>query len=88
MTLLGPGTEQTVKPRDDGSFALRFAVTSPGSYRAVAGGLSSPGIRVQLKPILRTALAGRMLRVSASPPRPGAPSCCSSTTASGSPGAT
>jgi len=73
VTLRGPGTEQTVKPRDDGSFALRFAVTAPGGYRAVAGGLSSPAIRVQLKPILRTTLAGRVLRVSASPPRTGAP---------------
>jgi plastocyanin len=73
VTLRGPGTEQTVKPREDGSFALRFAVTSPGSYRAGAAGLSSPGVRVQLKPILRTTLAGQTLRVSASPPRPGAP---------------
>ena len=73
VTLRGPGIEQTVKPREDGSFALRFAVTSPGSYRAVAAGLSSPAVRVQLKPILRTTLTGRTLRVSASPPRPGAP---------------
>jgi plastocyanin len=73
VTVRGPGTEQTVKPREDGSFALRFAVTSPGGYRAVAAGLSSPAVRVQLKPILRTTLTGRTLRVSASPPRPGAP---------------
>ena len=72
VTLRGPGTEQTVKPREDGSFALRFAVTSPGSYRAVAAGLTSPAVRVQLKPILRTTLARRTLRVSASPGRPGA----------------
>ena len=72
VTVRGPGTEQTVKPREDGSFALRFAVTSPGGYRAVAAGLSSPAVRVQLKPILRTTLAGRMLRVSTSPARPGA----------------
>lgn len=73
VTLRGPGTERTVKPHDDGSFALRLAVTSPGSYRAVAAGLSSPAVRVQLKPILRTTLAGRTLRVSASPARPAAP---------------
>ena len=73
VTLRGPDTEQTVKPREDGSFALRFAVTSPGGYRAVAGGLSSPAVPVQLKPILRTTLSGRMLHVSASPARPGAP---------------
>ena len=73
VTLRGPGTQQTVAPRADGSFALRFAVTSPGSYRAVAGGLSSPAVRVQLKPILRTTLRGRTLGVSASPARPGAP---------------
>lgn len=72
VTLRGPGTEQTVKPRVDGSFALRLAVTSPGSYRAVAGGLSSPAVRVQLKPIVRAALSGHQLRVSASPARPGA----------------
>jgi plastocyanin len=72
VTLRGPGTEQTVKPRADGSFALRLAVTSPGSYRAVAGGLSSPAVRVQLKPIVRAAPSGHLLRVSASPARPGA----------------
>ena len=73
VTVRGPGTEQTVKPREDGSFALRFAVTAPGSYRAVSADLSSPAVRVQLKPILRTTLTGRTLRVSASPARPGAP---------------
>ena len=72
VTLRGPGTEQTVKARADGSFALRFAVVSPGSYRAVAAGLSSPVVRVELKPILRTTLVGRTLRVSASPSRSGA----------------
>ncbi len=72
VTLRGPGTEQTVKPRADGSFALRFAVTSPGSYRAATAGLSSPAVRVQLKPIVRVALSRRTLRVSASPARPGA----------------
>jgi plastocyanin len=72
VTLRGPGTEHTVMPRDDGSFALRFAVSSPGGYRAVAAGLTSPAVRVQLKPILRTTLAGRLLRVSATPSRAGA----------------
>jgi plastocyanin len=72
VMLRGPGTEQTVEPRADGSFALRFAVTAPGSYRAVAAGLSSPAVRVQLKPIVRAALSGHLLRVSASPARPGA----------------
>jgi plastocyanin len=72
VTLRGPGIEQTVKPRADGSFALRFTVTSPGSYRAVAAGLSSPAVRVQLKPIVRAALSGHVFRVSASPARLGA----------------
>ena len=72
VTLRGPGTEQTVKPRDDGSFALRFASRAPGGYRAVGGGALQPR-----RP--RPAQADRArgphrptLRVSATPARPGA----------------
>ena len=43
VTLRGPGTEQIVKPREDGSFAARFVIHEPSSYRALAAGLSSPG---------------------------------------------
>ena len=35
---LQAGPELTVKPREDGSFALRFTVSAPGTYRAAAGG--------------------------------------------------
>ena len=72
VTLRGPGPEQTVRPRPDGSFALRVVVSAPGSYRAQAGSLASPRLRVLVKPTVRVVLSGRALRVSAAPARPGA----------------
>ena len=58
VTLHGIGPERSVKPRDDGSFALRFTITAPGSYRAVAGSLASPRVRVLVKPIVRATRSG------------------------------
>ncbi len=73
VTLRGGGTEQVVKPRDDGSFALRFAIRAPATYRALAAGLASPGVRVQVKPIVHATRSGLTLRVATTPARPGAP---------------
>ena len=73
VTLRGGGTEQVVQPRDDGSFALRFAIRTPATYRALAAGLASPGVRVQVKPIVHATRSGRTLRVATTPARPGAP---------------
>lgn len=72
VALRGSGVDQIVKPRDDGSFAARFVIRAPSSYRALAAGLSSPGVRVQVKPIVRTARTGATLRVATTPARPGA----------------
>jgi plastocyanin len=74
VTLRGTGTgpERSVKPRDDGSFALRFTITAPGSYRAVAGSLASSSVRVLVKPIVHATRSGRVLRVATTPARPGA----------------
>ena len=73
VTLRGGGTEQIVKPRDDGSFAARFVIREPSSYRASAAGLSSPGVRVHVRPIVRATRNGRRLSIATSPARPGAP---------------
>ena len=73
VTLRGAGGDQVVKPREDGSFALRFAVRAPSTYRALAAGLASPVVRVQVRPIVHATRAGRTLRVVAAPARPGAP---------------
>ena len=73
VTLRGAGTEQTVKPRDDGSFAARFVIHEPTSYRASAAGLSSPAVRVHVRPLVRATRNGRTLRISTTPARPGAP---------------
>jgi plastocyanin len=72
VTLRGSGPERSVKPRGDGSFALRITVTAPGSYRAVAGSLASPRVRVLVKPIVHATRSGRLLRVATTPSRPGA----------------
>jgi plastocyanin len=72
VTLRGTGSESSVKPREDGSFALRVTVSAPGSYRAVAGSLASPRVRVLVRPIVRATRGGRVLRVAATPARPGA----------------
>ena len=72
VVLRGGREEPTVKPRSDGSFAFRVSVTEPASYRAVAGSLASPRVRVLVKPIVRATLSGRVLRVVARPARPGA----------------
>ncbi len=72
VTLRGASPERSVRPREDGSFALRLHVTGPALYRAVAGALASPPVRVLAKPIVRATRIGNVLRVSASPARPGA----------------
>ena len=60
--------------------------TAPASYRAVAGALTSPRVRVLVRPIVRAtrpdACSGRR-----APHAPGRRSCCSRTTASCSAGA-
>jgi plastocyanin len=72
VTLQGPGVAIVVRARPDGSFAVRLPVRAPGRYRALAGQLSSPSVRVAARPIVTLSRSGTTLRVSASPARPGA----------------
>jgi plastocyanin len=72
VALRGPGGDVVVKPRPDGSFAVRTAIGEPGSYRAVAGALVSPAVRIHVTPMVRAAVAGERIRATAKPGRPGA----------------
>jgi len=72
VALRGPSGEIVVRPRPDGSFAARTAVAEPAVYRAVAGGLVSPTVRVQVQPLVHAAAAGDRLRATVRPGRPGA----------------
>jgi len=72
VALRGPHGDVVVKPRPDGSFAVRTAVAEPGSYRAVAGALVSPTVRVQVRPTVRVFRAGGRLRATVRPGRQGA----------------
>ena len=47
VAVRGPHGDVVVKPRADGSFAVRTPIGEPGSYRAVAGGLVSPAVAVR-----------------------------------------
>jgi plastocyanin len=73
VTLRGATTgDRAVRARPDGSFVAAAAAVVPGTYRAVAGTLVSPAVRVQVKPAVRVARAGSALRARAQPARPGA----------------
>lgn len=73
VTLRGATTgDRIVRARPDGSFVAAVDTVTPGSYRAVAGRLVSPAVRVQVKPTVRVALSGRTLHARAQPARPGA----------------
>jgi plastocyanin len=68
----GTSGDRVVRARPDGSFVAPVTPTVPGTYRAVAGRLVSPAVRVQVKPAVLVVHAGTMLRVRARPARPGA----------------
>jgi plastocyanin len=81
--LAPPGTEtvtlrgatigdRVVRARPDGSFVAAVASVVPGTYRAVAGRLVSPAVRVQVRPLVRAARSGGTIHARAVPPRPGA----------------
>jgi plastocyanin len=70
VALRGPHGDVVVKPRADGSFAVRTAIGEPGSYRAVAGALVSPAVRVHVEPTVRAAVSGGRLRATVTPARP------------------
>jgi plastocyanin len=69
VAVRGPAGEIVVRPRPDGSFAVRTAVGAPAGYLAVAGGLVSPTVRVEVRPLVRVAVAGDRLRATVRPAR-------------------
>jgi hypothetical protein len=73
VTLRGATTgDRTVRARPDGSFVAPVTTIVPGTYRAVAGRLVSPAVRVQVAPAVHVVRAGRALRARTQPARPGA----------------
>ena len=72
VTLRGGPSDTTVRARPDGSFAVRVAVAAPATYRAVAGSLVSPAVRVHVRPSVRVAHSGGAVAAWADPARPGA----------------
>ena len=72
VAVRGPHGDLVVKPRADGSFAVRTPIGEPGSYRAVAGGLVSPAVAVQVRPAVHVSAARGRVRATVRPGRPGA----------------
>jgi plastocyanin len=72
VTLRDGASDTTVRARPDGSFVVRVAVAVPGTYRAVAGSLVSPAVRVHVRPSVRVVHSGGALAAQAEPARPGA----------------
>jgi plastocyanin len=72
VTLRGAGAERTVRARPDGSFVVGVRVGAPGVYRALAGSLVSPAVRVHVRPLVRAAIAGGAVQATTDPARPGA----------------
>ena len=72
VTLRGAGGERTVRARPDGSFVVGVPVVVPGVYRALAGSLVSPAVRVLVRPMVHIARAGGGVRANTDPARAGA----------------
>ena len=73
VTLRGaPTGDRVVRARADGSFVAGVDTVVPGSFRAVAGRLVSPAVRVQVRPLVHAVRAGDGIHARATPPRPGA----------------
>ena len=72
ITLRGGVSDATVRARPDGSFVVRVAVTVPGTYRAAAGTLVSPAVRVHVRPSVRVTPSAGHLEARADPARAGA----------------
>jgi plastocyanin len=73
VVVRSPGRSVSARIRADGSFVARVAVAAPGVFRARAGSLTSPVVRVSVRPRVRLVRSGRVLRASTIPARPGAP---------------
>jgi len=73
VTLRGATSgDRIVHTRPDGSFVAPVNAVVPGTYRAVAGSLVSPAVRVQVRPQVHAVRAGHRIHARATPPRPGA----------------
>jgi len=72
VTLRGGASNTTVRARPDGSFVVRVRAAAPGTYRAVAGSLVSPAVRVHVRPAVRVVRSADTLTARAVPGRPGA----------------
>jgi plastocyanin len=72
VTLRGAGSERTVRARPDGSFVVGVPVGAPAVYRALAGSLLSPAVRVLVRPLVRVVKAGDAVHAATDPARPGA----------------
>jgi plastocyanin len=72
VTVRGTDTSIAVHPKPDGSFALRFPLVAPDVYRATAGPLSSPPVRIAARPVVKATHIGHAIRAVTAPARPGA----------------
>jgi plastocyanin len=72
VTVRGTGATIAVRPKPDGSFALRFPVVTPGVYRATADQLSSPPVRIVARPVVKATHVGHVIRAVTAQARPGA----------------
>ena len=73
VTLRGaPTGDRVVRARPDGSFVAAVGAVTPGSFRAVAGRLVSPAVRVEVRPRVQAERTGNAIQARATPPRPGA----------------
>jgi plastocyanin len=72
VALQGGRAAVTVRARPDGSFVARVAVAEPTVFRAVAGRLASPRVRVFVKPHVAIVRSGNVLSASVEPSRRGA----------------
>ena len=72
VTLLGGSASRAVHPRADGSFAVGVGVQVPETFRAAAGSLVSPAVRVQVRPAVAVVHAASSVGARAAPGRPGA----------------
>jgi plastocyanin len=72
VALRSTGSDVVVRTKPDGSFAARLLVRGPAVYRAWAGELSSPAVRIVAKPVVKLVRSGNAFRVTTVPARTGA----------------
>ena len=73
VTLRGaPTGDRVVRARPDGSFVAAVGAVTPGSFRAVAGLLVSPAVRVEVRPRVQAERTGNAIQARSTPPRLGA----------------